>query len=472
MTRDQTPGRVLLWTLATLVFAAACTEVPLSRCDFQPSALCVGTPGCVPDCSDRECGPDPECGFSCGSCGPDSLCDDDAGQCEVCDHVALCAGRECGEDGCGALCGICGDGALCQEGTCAPVCVPDCTARMCGDDGCDGTCGACPTDAMCSADGLCTTPEGHFCTPSDSPGCPSCPEGLEACVCKAWPSCCTQEWSAYCVTLSMTACGSACEAASECGGNTYQGPEAPYTVRPDCGLDQYGRGCGTCPPGERCHAGATCVLGAADAGLPCTAGTDCLSGHCLPHHGAAICTLACTNAAPCPEGWVCDGELLPEPWQGLCRPQAICFPSCDGVDCGPDGCGGTCGTCPPGEACTPAGICAESTTDPCAVTWEVPGCAGCACEETVCAAEPACCLEAWSPFCVFLCEAATDTCGPSTVCEVEGVPCDGCQAVDSPTCWDCFCQECVCAIDPHCCLERWDDLCVMECQLCGTECPQ
>lgn len=74
------------------LFATACTDVPLTRCDFQPQALCVGSPGCVPDCDGRECGPDPECGFSCGACGPDSLCDAEAGQCEACDHEALWRG--------------------------------------------------------------------------------------------------------------------------------------------------------------------------------------------------------------------------------------------------------------------------------------------------------------------------------------------------------------------------------------------
>ncbi|MBM4395197.1 MAG: hypothetical protein FJ087_05860 [Deltaproteobacteria bacterium] len=34
-----------------------------------------------------------------------------------------------------------------------------------------------------------------------------------------------------------------------------------------------------------------------------------------------------------------------------------CTPACDGRQCGPDGCGGQCGTCKPGRTCTEAGAC-------------------------------------------------------------------------------------------------------------------
>ena len=34
-----------------------------------------------------------------------------------------------------------------------------------------------------------------------------------------------------------------------------------------------------------------------------------------------------------------------------------CTPSCDGRQCGDDGCGGVCGYCPTGQGCTPEGLC-------------------------------------------------------------------------------------------------------------------
>ncbi len=468
-------NRALLVSLFICTLAAtSCTDVPLTRCDFQPQALCVGTPGCVPDCDGRECGPDPECGFSCGACGPDSLCDDDAGQCAACDHDALCLGRECGEDGCGVLCGACGDGERCQDGGCVDVCVPACAARMCGDDGCGGACGTCPPGALCGPDGLCGYPGDHFCSPSPdgAPGCPGCPEGVEACVCAAHPECCTASWDANCVRLSWMNCGSGCEPESGCLGSIYGTGAQAYVVRPECGPDQFGRSCGACSPGERCHAGATCLPDYPDTAQPCGGDPDCTSGHCLLRGSGGVCTLPCVNAGQCPEGWVCDGGLLPQPWQGLCRPQEVCFPSCAAGSCGPDGCGGSCGDCPEGEACGPAGTCAPGVADPCAPAWGPPGCGGCTCEAAVCETEPACCLEAWTPYCAFLCGVESNQCGEATTCHPAGTPCTGCQVSDSPNCWDCPCQDCVCAADPHCCLKRWDDLCVLQCQLCGTDCPQ
>jgi hypothetical protein len=34
-----------------------------------------------------------------------------------------------------------------------------------------------------------------------------------------------------------------------------------------------------------------------------------------------------------------------------------CIPQCTGKVCGPDGCGGSCGSCLPTQTCTAAGIC-------------------------------------------------------------------------------------------------------------------
>ncbi|MBN2494739.1 MAG: carboxypeptidase regulatory-like domain-containing protein [Deltaproteobacteria bacterium] len=65
-------------------------------------AACSGDT-CEPDCSGRECGPDPICGEPCGTCGENATCED--GQC-ACDHVA-----------CGELC--CAAGEICLMDFCA-----------------------------------------------------------------------------------------------------------------------------------------------------------------------------------------------------------------------------------------------------------------------------------------------------------------------------------------------------------------
>ncbi|RJO71889.1 MAG: hypothetical protein C4523_03495 [Myxococcales bacterium] len=51
------------------------------------------TSGCTPECGERECGPDPVCGESCGDCDEYSTCDE-AGQCvEICNLDPIDADR-------------------------------------------------------------------------------------------------------------------------------------------------------------------------------------------------------------------------------------------------------------------------------------------------------------------------------------------------------------------------------------------
>ncbi|MGB0591357.1 MAG: hypothetical protein ACPGU1_16895 [Myxococcota bacterium] len=53
----------------------------------------------------------------------------------------------------------------------------------------------------------------------------------------------------------------------------------------------------------------------------------------------------------CSEGELCeDADCVADP--------AVCAPSCSGMACGDDGCGGSCGSCPPGETCNNiSGVC-------------------------------------------------------------------------------------------------------------------
>ncbi|MBN2494272.1 MAG: hypothetical protein JXR96_06765 [Deltaproteobacteria bacterium] len=78
--------------------------------------------GCTPACGDRQCGPDPRCGQSCGVCLD-------------CEGVP--------------------DPSLCMDGICAPVCCPDCSGRECGPDGCGDVCGSCGPGCSCNPAGRC-----------------------------------------------------------------------------------------------------------------------------------------------------------------------------------------------------------------------------------------------------------------------------------------------------------------------------
>ncbi len=110
---------------------------------------------------------------------------------------------------------------------------------------------------------------------------------------------------------------------------------------------------------------------------------------------------------------------------------------------------------------------------PCAVaapaccTWSGPGCAeDPEIEACVCAADPSCCAEDWDDVCVFLAEGCGAQCPPQvppgTCCDASATP--GCP--DSPDL-----QACVCGFDPTCCSGTWDDACVfMATYKCGLVC--
>ena len=69
-------------------------------------------------------------------------------KCQGCTPV--CAGKECGPDGCGGSCGVCSEKESCSNGTCEKRCLPDCTGRVCGDDPmCGESCGGCDGGDSC-----------------------------------------------------------------------------------------------------------------------------------------------------------------------------------------------------------------------------------------------------------------------------------------------------------------------------------
>ena len=78
---------------------------------------------------------------------------------QACACVPNCANKNCGPDGCGGFCnfdnGLCPPSHICTaEQVC---CRPDCRGRLCGDDGCDGSCGDCPPHTNCTMHQVCGT---------------------------------------------------------------------------------------------------------------------------------------------------------------------------------------------------------------------------------------------------------------------------------------------------------------------------
>ena len=236
----------------------------------------------------------------------------------------------------------CAAGETCASGVCTPgACVPDCAGRDCGEDGCGGSCGACDPAATCSADGLCETPR---CVPA----CAGRECGDDGCggscgACDAPDTCLQGE----------------CSCAPACGSRI-------------CGSDGCGGSCGACPDGLYC-AGGACIEECGEGLLPCgkaccTEEETCTDWECCRPQNAVACFQgnvhwidSCGNVEwpakePCPLGCT-DGACV------------SCHPDCLGKDCGDDGCGGSCGTCPTGKDCTDQGLCADAqcacTTGPC-----------------------------------------------------------------------------------------------------------
>ncbi len=351
--------------------------------------------GCVPACSGKQCGSD-GCGGSCGSCASDAYCagttckvfrscadmfgcwsecvaTDQAcidrcwldaspeaqrqymdltnclvqacgsngtdacyygayyGACRVpyaacLDCTTNCTGRQCGDDGCGGQCGTCAGGYSCTSGWCIASCTPQCMTAdgwrlECGSDGCGGQCGTCPTGASC---------QNGQCIPSCTPSCGGRTCGADGCGGQ---------------------CGYCWDGAT-CVNGRCQNQCVPQCFGMECGADGCGGQCGTCPPGLSCDANiGRCLPGGQQDG--CTATN---TGGC----GGCACEAGVCSQDPycCKTAWddVCVETCRRS---GGCQ---ACTPSCvsstgQKMQCGDDGCGGQCGQCPAGTACTSDGWC-------------------------------------------------------------------------------------------------------------------
>jgi len=195
-------------------------------------------------------------------------------------------------------CGL--PGFVCKSGKCT-LCTPDCTGLACGDDGCGGSCGNCPQGKYCETDGKCWAD----------------------CVnCAPWQSCVN---SACVDPQSIGACpGGGIMLDDECWGTAKKGCCAG-----DTGKDLYFCGAGwECPPG----------------------------------YSSCLCYSACSGTKVCSyDSWytefVCaNPPAKKDPAGKLWCDWFTCTPKCQGKNCGDDGCGGTCGTCPANFTCV-NGVC-------------------------------------------------------------------------------------------------------------------
>ena len=318
---------------------------------------------CVPDCAGRECGPN-GCGGQCGSCDDNDVCTDEwchDGTCQhsfnyaPCDdgnpctgndkcHDGVCFGTilpqaELVEIGCvcemDADCELLDDGDPCngtlycnaenKEAVCAvvPGSIPDCDdGNPCSLDKCEPFvgCGSLPDDSLsCS--------NGDPCDGKETCENGECIDGPDL-VCQDGDSCTTD------VCVTMTGCvyeqdPDFCEDGLECTAHACEDGVCETTLLPGfCIIDKLCMEPGYQNPVNLCQA-------------------------CLPDESNDSWTYL-DDGEPCAPGKVCH--------ENKC-----CQPACGDFLCGPDGCGGLCGTCLEGWSCQ-AGSCVEG---PC-----VPDCAG------------------------------------------------------------------------------------------------
>lgn len=109
--------------------------------------------------------------------------------------------------------------------------------------------------------------------------------------------------------------------------------------------------CGSLGPnGCDSDTSVTCQCMGCDTDGVCGASDDCVCPDCAADP-------FCSSPSSCDNDGVCDPHL-----EGCgcadcaSHPECVCVPSCGGIECGSDGCGGSCGVCGIGQACA-AGKC-------------------------------------------------------------------------------------------------------------------
>lgn len=143
----------------------------------------------------------------------------------------------------------------------------------------------------------------------------------------------------------------------------------------------------------------TCALG---GGLPsgCNCTPQCTGKQC----GSDGCGGACGT---CPSGQACSASS-----------QCGCVPQCAGKQCGPDGCGSTCGACGAGQTCSTAGTCGCT-----------PSCSGKQCGDDGCGGSCGACGAGQFCSAAFSCVTGSDPCeGKQCGSDGNGGSCGACPA--------------------------------------------
>jgi hypothetical protein len=223
------------------------------------------------------------------------------------------------------------NGLYCIEGECVDVeCIPG--SVFCSDDFTLATCAA---DGLSSADEIC--PDAHYCL--DAECLPwVCVPDLKVCLGEIAAQC--NDKGSVEIEIDCEAAGQGCKN-GECKGFACDAGTSfcidAYTPA-QCSADGFSFDTATCPQQHICSDGS------------------CVPWQCEP--GVSLCDG--NTLTTCADDGSGPSEILDcETTLGFCLDGACvdCIPSCVGLVCGDDGCGGSCGACNGGQQICVAGAC-------------------------------------------------------------------------------------------------------------------
>ena len=272
---------------------------------------------------------------------------------------------------------------------------------------------------------VCGNAEAGTCfVANSSPGCnfaPCCTT-----VCELEPACCSDAWDSQCATLALAECGNCGDpAAGECGSaHATPGCSDAACCAAVCIVDSF---CCEFEWDEAC---------ALQSAASCSSCGDPNAGSCYE----ADSTPYCNDAACCETVCAVDSYCCEFDWDIVCAEEAA-------------------------ELCD---VCGSATSGDCFVVHASAGCELEDCCLAVCIEDPSCCADTWDAACVETAELQCATCGFNAA-----GPCF--EPNKTPACDDENCCKTVCAVEPSCCTDAWDALCVTvalnECANCGNDNP-
>jgi hypothetical protein len=401
-----------------------CDGVDLGGATCVSQGFAAGTLACSPNCASYDTSGCTSGGVDCCTAHLGTGCGTPACESAICGADTFCCDTEWDD--------VCANAAAAEPscfgaGTCpaAPVCGDGvigageaCDGMLLGGEDCLSlgfASGTLACDASCAFDTSgCVAPAADCCEAHAGTGCqnPTC----EQAICAADPFCCNNTWDSICanaadVNPACVGAGGTCPGgAGVCGDGAVNSGES-------CdGANLNGQ---TCQSQGFTGGTLSCNANCGFDTTGCTGnGADC----CEAHAGTGCQNPTCEQAICAADPFCCNNT-----WDSICANAADVSPACVGA-------GGTC----PGSA----PVCGDG-----AVTG-TESCDGANLNGQTCQSQG---FTGGTLACDAMCGFDTTGC-------TSGGP-DCCTAHAGTGCQNATCQQAICAADPFCCNNTWDDIC-------------